>query len=149
MNREARRNEPKAKSEGFGVRNAHPRIGDLYGEYLAACRDRSQCAEQAAKPDRNFCLDFYMGRDLLCAKAARSQRSATIKLRHYQISRQRKEIQSLQRAGNSTLPAEALLARMQATVDNLCAERDKLVGEQRISYPGTNKVIKGPQMRMR
>jgi hypothetical protein len=67
----------------------------------------------------------------------------------YQISRQRKDIQSLQRAGISTLPAEALLARMQATVDNLCAEQDKLVGEQRIRYPGTNKVIKGPQMRLR
>jgi hypothetical protein len=40
----------------------------------------------------------------------------------------RKDIQSLQRAGISTLPAEALLARMQATVDNLCAERDKRVG---------------------
>jgi hypothetical protein len=35
---------------------------------------------------------------------------------------------------------------MQATVDNLCAERDKLVGKQRIKYPGTDKVIKGPQM---
>jgi hypothetical protein len=67
----------------------------------------------------------------------------------YQMSRQRKEIQSLQRAGISTLPAEALLARMQATVDNLCAQRDTLVGEQRIRYPGTNKVIKGPQMRLR
>jgi hypothetical protein len=56
---------------------------------------------------------------------------------------------SNQRAGISTLPAEALLARMQATVDNLCAERDKLVGEQRVKYPGTDKVIKGPQMRLR
>jgi hypothetical protein len=37
---------------------------------------------------------------------------------------------------------------MQATVDNLCAERDNLVGEQRKKYPGTNKVIKGPQMRL-
>jgi hypothetical protein len=67
----------------------------------------------------------------------------------YQISRQRKEIQSLQRASISTLAAEALLARRQATVDNLCAERDKLVGEQRIRYPGTNKVIKGAQVRSR
>jgi hypothetical protein len=66
-----------------------------------------------------------------------------------QISRQRKDIQSLRRAGISTGPAEALLTRMQATVDNLCAERDKRVGEQRIRYPGTNKVIKGPQMRLR
>jgi hypothetical protein len=67
----------------------------------------------------------------------------------YQISRQRKEIQSLQGAGVSTLPAEALPVRMQATGDNLCAERGKLVGEQRIRYPGTNKVIKGAQMRSR
>ena len=74
---------------------------------------------------------------------------AEIERMRYQISRQRKEIQSLQRAGVSTLPAEALLARMQATVDNLCAERDRLVGEQRVKYPGTNKVIKGPQMRLR
>ena len=74
---------------------------------------------------------------------------AEIERMRYQISRQRKEIQSLQRAGISTLPAEALLVRMQATVDNLCAERDKRVGEQRIKYPGSNKVIKGPQMRLR
>jgi hypothetical protein len=47
------------------------------------------------------------------------------------------------------LPAEALLARMQATVDNLCAERDKCVGEHRMKYPDTDKVIKGPQMRVR
>jgi hypothetical protein len=66
-----------------------------------------------------------------------------------QIARQRKDIRSLQREGISTVPAEALLARMQATVDNLCAERDKLVGEQRIRYRGTDKVIKGPQMRLR
>ena len=53
------------------------------------------------------------------------------------------KIQALQRAGISALPAEALLARMQCTVDNLCVRRDKLVGEQRLKYPGTNKVIKG------
>ena len=69
------------------------------------------------------------------------------RMRH-QILRQRKDIQSLQLGGIGTLPAEALLARMQATVDNLCAERDRLVGVQRIKYPGTNKV-KGPQMRLR
>jgi hypothetical protein len=74
---------------------------------------------------------------------------AEIERMRRQISRQRKDIRSLQRAGISTLPAEALLTRMQATVDNLCAERDKRVGEQRIKYPGTNKVIKGPQMRLR
>ena len=74
---------------------------------------------------------------------------AEIERRRHQISRQRKEIRSLQQAGINTLPAEALLTRMQASVDTLCAERDKLVGEQRIKYPGTNKVIKGPQMRLR
>jgi hypothetical protein len=74
---------------------------------------------------------------------------AEIERMRHQISRQRKAIQSLQRGGIGTLPAEALLARMQATVDKLCAERDRLVGEQRTKYPGTNKVIKGPQMRLR
>jgi hypothetical protein len=44
---------------------------------------------------------------------------------------------------------DGLLARMQATVDNLCLERNKRVGEHRMKYPGTNKVIKGPQMRLR
>jgi hypothetical protein len=66
-----------------------------------------------------------------------------------QISRQRKDIRSLQREGISTVPAEVLLARMHATVDNLCAERDKLVGQQRVKYPGTDKYIRGPQMRLR
>jgi hypothetical protein len=37
-----------------------------------------------------------------------------------QISRQRKDIQSLHRAGISTLPAEALLARMQASNSGAC-----------------------------
>jgi hypothetical protein len=43
-----------------------------------------------------------------------------------QVSRQRKDILQLQRAGINTLPAEALLARMLANIDNLCAERDKI-----------------------
>jgi hypothetical protein len=74
---------------------------------------------------------------------------AEIERMRHQISRQRKDIQSLQRAGIGTLPAEALLARMQANVDNLCAERDKRVGEQRMKYPGTSKAVKGRQMRLR
>jgi hypothetical protein len=74
---------------------------------------------------------------------------AEIERMRTQILRQRKEIQALQRAGISTLPAEALLARMQATVDNLCADRDRMVGEQRRKYAGTNKVIRGPQLRIR
>ena len=61
-----------------------------------------------------------------------------------QILRQRKEIQDLQRAGISTKSADELLARMQTKVDGLCDERDRLIGEQRRKYPGTNKVINGP-----
>ena len=61
-----------------------------------------------------------------------------------QILRQRKEIQDLQRAGISTTSAEQLLGRMQTKVDGQCAERGRLIGEQRRKYPGTNKVINGP-----
>jgi hypothetical protein len=61
-----------------------------------------------------------------------------------QILRQRKEIQDLQRAGISTSSAAELLGRMQRKVDRLCIERDRLIGEQRRKYPGTNKVINGP-----
>lgn len=32
-------------------------------------------------------------------------------------------------------------------VDDLCAERDKLVGEQRVKYLGTDKIIRGAQRR--
>ena len=66
-----------------------------------------------------------------------------------QILRQRNEIQTLQRAGISTASAEALLQRMQDKVDGLCQERDRLVGESRLSqegrrtYAGTTKVILG------
>jgi hypothetical protein len=60
-----------------------------------------------------------------------------------QILRQRKEIRDLQRAGISTTCADELLARMQAKVDGLCADRDRLIGEQRRKYPRTNKVIHG------
>jgi len=61
-----------------------------------------------------------------------------------QILRQRREIRDLQRAGVPTRSAEELLARMQTKVDGLCEERDRLVGEQRRKYPGTNRVINGP-----
>jgi hypothetical protein len=60
-----------------------------------------------------------------------------------QILRQRKEIQSLQRSGISTVAADGLLQRMQDKVDGLCQERDRLVGESRRKYPGTDKVING------
>ena len=53
-------------------------------------------------------------------------------------------LRDLQRAGIATLAAEELLGRMQGKVDGLCGERDRLIGEQRRKYPGTNKVINGP-----
>jgi hypothetical protein len=52
-----------------------------------------------------------------------------------QILRQRKQIQTLQRAGISTMSAEELLARMRTKVNGLCAERDRQVGEQHRKYP--------------
>ena len=47
-----------------------------------------------------------------------------------QVLRQRKDILQLQRAGINSLPAEALLARMTSSIDNMCAERDRLRKEQ-------------------
>ena len=49
-----------------------------------------------------------------------------------QIHRQRKEIQALLRAGTGTVSPEELLTRM-SKVDELCAERDRLVGQCRIA----------------
>ena len=46
-----------------------------------------------------------------------------------QVSRQRKEILLLQRAGIPTTSAEALLQRMLDKIDGLCAERDRLKAE--------------------
>jgi hypothetical protein len=60
-----------------------------------------------------------------------------------QILRQRSDIRQLARAGIVTASAEALLGRMLQKVDDLSAERDRLLGEARVKYPGTNKVIKG------
>ena len=46
-----------------------------------------------------------------------------------QVSRQRKEVLQLQRAGISTVSAEALLRRMLDKIDTLCTERDRLKAE--------------------
>ncbi|WP_441259488.1 hypothetical protein AB7008_21400 [Bradyrhizobium sp. 521_C7_N1_3] len=51
------------------------------------------------------------------------------------ISRQQKEILTLQLAGISTASAEALLSRMQAKVDDLCQQRDRLIGEEKLKGP--------------
>jgi hypothetical protein len=56
-----------------------------------------------------------------------------IEHRRRQILRQRREVRDLQRAGIPTKSAEELLARMQTKVDELCAERDRLVGQCRIA----------------
>ncbi|RXG89956.1 hypothetical protein [Bradyrhizobium zhanjiangense] len=45
--------------------------------------------------------------------------------------RQRKEILQLQRAGVGTASAEALLSRMEAKIESLCAQRDALKAQPR------------------
>jgi hypothetical protein len=58
-----------------------------------------------------------------------------------QVQRQRGEIRQLQRAGISTASAEALLERMHANIDGMCAERDRLRKEQ--VGPTKGKVLGG------
>jgi hypothetical protein len=57
-----------------------------------------------------------------------------------QAHRQRGEIRQLQRAGIPTASAEALLERMLAKIDAMCAERDKLKKEQ---APTKGRVLGG------
>ena len=52
-----------------------------------------------------------------------------------QVSRQRRDILELRRAGISTVAAEMLLQRMLDNIDTLCVERDRL----KKSEPGPNK----------
>jgi hypothetical protein len=66
---------------------------------------------------------------------------AEIERMRVQVSRQRKEILQLQRAGINSLPAEVLLARMLSNIDKLCAERDRLKKEQ--GGPAKGKVLGG------
>lgn len=47
-----------------------------------------------------------------------------------QLGRQRKDILTLQRAGIGTASAEALLSRMHARIETLCAQRDALNGAE-------------------
>lgn len=58
-----------------------------------------------------------------------------------QVGRQRKEILQLQRAGIPTTSAEALLERMLAKIDTLCADRDRLKAIQ--PGPTKGKVLGG------
>jgi hypothetical protein len=57
-----------------------------------------------------------------------------------QVSRQRKEILQLQRAGIATASAEGLLQRMLDRIDALCLERDRLKQETPRSE---GKVLRG------
>jgi len=50
-----------------------------------------------------------------------------------QVMRQRKDIRSLEKAGISTKSAHELLERMQSKIAQLCAERDRMVKEMRIT----------------
>jgi len=49
-----------------------------------------------------------------------------IERRRAQVLRQRGEIRQLQRAGISTVSADALLERMLNKIDELCEQRDRL-----------------------
>jgi hypothetical protein len=55
---------------------------------------------------------------------------AEIERMRVQVSRQRKDILSLQRAGIDTASAELLQGRMLAKIEGLCDERDRLRKEQ-------------------
>ena len=57
-----------------------------------------------------------------------------------QVNRQRGEIRQLQRAGISTTSADALLERMLNSIDQLCAERDRLKKE---AEPVKRRVLGG------
>ena len=58
-----------------------------------------------------------------------------------QVSRQRKEILQLQKAGISTSAAEALLQRMLNKIEALCGERDRL--KKDLPAPTKGKVLGG------
>ena len=53
-----------------------------------------------------------------------------------QVWRQRREIQDLQRAGIPSRSAEELLARMLSKIDEMCEERDRLLGQSRMKATG-------------
>jgi hypothetical protein len=65
---------------------------------------------------------------------------AEIERMRTQVHRQRGESGSFKRSGISTASAEALLERMLANIDGMCAERDKLkkaqVGPTKGKVPG-------------
>lgn len=50
-----------------------------------------------------------------------------------QVRYQRRDIQTLSRAGLSTASAEELLARMESRIDELCEQRDHKKGELKVA----------------
>jgi hypothetical protein len=60
-----------------------------------------------------------------------------------QVQRRRRKILDLQRTGIPTKSAEVLLGRMLTKVDDLIGDRNQFVGEQRVKYPSTDKIING------
>jgi hypothetical protein len=69
------------------------------------------------------------------------QLRAEIEHMRLQVHRQRGEIRQLQRAGIPTASADALLERMLASIDRMCAERDKL--KKQLAGPTKGKVLGG------
>jgi hypothetical protein len=61
---------------------------------------------------------------------------AEIEHMRVEVGRQRREILQLQRAGIPTAAAELLLGRMQAKIEGLCDERDRLKKEEGGSTKG-------------
>jgi hypothetical protein len=66
---------------------------------------------------------------------------AEIERMRVQVHRQRGEIRQLQRAGIPTASADALLERMLANIDGMCAERDLL--KKQLAGPTKGKVLGG------
>jgi hypothetical protein len=66
---------------------------------------------------------------------------AEIERMRIQVHRHRGEIRRLQRAGISTVAAEALLDRMLNNIDGLCAECDRLKKE--LPRPSKRNVLGG------
>ncbi len=68
-----------------------------------------------------------------------------------QLIRQRRGIRELEEAGISIVSAEALLQRMEAKVEALCADRDRLMKEQKLKGPTyeSGKRIHGTPSRRR
>ena len=73
-----------------------------------------------------------MGLDHVCSE---------IEHMRVQVGRLRKEILQLQRAGILTASAELLLERMQAKIEGLCEERDRLKKE--LGGPTKGRVLGG------